>query len=57
MFLNFAKILFFIPKLLKKVIFSSLFLSLNYLKKKNSLQSLGKKKLKFRHKEQNFTKI
>ena len=39
MSLNFTKSLFFIPKLLKKVRFSSLFLSLIYWKK--SLQSLG----------------
>ena len=46
MFLNFTTILFFILKLLKNFIFSSLFLSLNYWK--NSLQSLKMKKELFK---------
>ena len=56
MSLNFTKSFFFIPKLLKKVLFLSLFLSLNYWK--NSLQSLGMKKfLKFRNEKQTFVKV
>ena len=44
MFLNFAKNLFVIPKLLKKL--QSLFLSRKYWK--NSLQNLGMKKEDFK---------